>query len=196
MTDGGRNNKGFTMVELIVAVALFAIVSGGLMSAFSNSAQINGRAKAMLKATNVAQCVVENMKQFTYDKLETDVKSGFFVFHVMPANSSHSGTSMPLGEVGGVTTASDMMSTMRLNDWDFAYTDFTEAAGGGGMVSFTGLVYEDEQFDVVISVKDERTTPTSASYYVYTTEVSVYLSRQDDSAGPLVVLKGVIYNKE
>ena len=48
MVEKKKKNGGFTLVELIVAVTLFAIVIGPLFQAFSSSIKANSRARGVL----------------------------------------------------------------------------------------------------------------------------------------------------
>lgn len=57
-----QNNKGFSLIELIVAVVIIALVVGPVLHAFVSSASMNRSSKEKLKATTVAQNVMENVK--------------------------------------------------------------------------------------------------------------------------------------
>lgn len=62
MKDRKQNNKGFSLVEIIVAVVIIALVVGPILHAFYTSAHVNRTSKNMLKATTVAQNVMEDVK--------------------------------------------------------------------------------------------------------------------------------------
>ena len=49
-----KNNKGFTLTELIIAVAVLGIVISPLVANFIQSARINKKARISLNATNMA----------------------------------------------------------------------------------------------------------------------------------------------
>lgn len=62
MNDRKQNNKGFSLIELIVAVAIIALVVGPILHAFYTSARVNRTSKDILKATTVAQNIMEDIK--------------------------------------------------------------------------------------------------------------------------------------
>ena len=61
------NNRGFSLVELIVAVAILAIIVLPLLRAFVVSANTNAKAKERLRTTEVGQNIMEGL---TASKLE------------------------------------------------------------------------------------------------------------------------------
>lgn len=196
MVEGAKKNQGFTLIELIVSVTLFAIVSGALMATFSNSAQINGRAKTMLKATNVAQYVVESLKQYTYEDVSEAMADGTKRAQLITSIVPGSGYVMTPTTLSGATSAETLVSEAKLSASKVLYTNF---GTGGGFITLKGLTYEGVIYDIVITFKDERVAATTASHFVYTTKVDVYKATQTESftgTGPLVSLKGSIYNQE
>lgn len=72
MVEKMKKNSGFTLVELIVAVALFAIVIGPLFQAFSNSIKANSKARSVLKATQLATSIMDNVERFSAKELRED----------------------------------------------------------------------------------------------------------------------------
>ena len=57
-----ENNKGFSIVELIIAVAIFAIASVPLIQAFSRAGFTNRSAQFTQNATSVAEAAMEKIK--------------------------------------------------------------------------------------------------------------------------------------
>ena len=76
MVERKKKNSGFTLVELVVAVALFAIVIGPLFRAFSSSIQANSRARGVLKATSMAQSVLDNLERYSVKTLRDEHPEG------------------------------------------------------------------------------------------------------------------------
>lgn len=58
------NNKGFTLAELIIAVAIMGIVFGPIISNFVQSSRINKKAREELAATTMAQNIMEGMNVY------------------------------------------------------------------------------------------------------------------------------------
>lgn len=62
-----RKTEGFTLVELIIAVAILGIVISPLIANFIQSARINRKAKISLNATNMAQDILEGASSYSAD---------------------------------------------------------------------------------------------------------------------------------
>lgn len=72
------NNKGFSLVEVIIAMAILAIISIPLLSYFTESMRYNAQAKTRQQATLTAQSVMEQLK--LEDKLlDLDSASGKYL---------------------------------------------------------------------------------------------------------------------
>lgn len=55
----GKQNMGFSLVEVLVTLALISVLSIPLIQTFINSARVNGKAKSMQNATDIAQSISE-----------------------------------------------------------------------------------------------------------------------------------------
>jgi len=64
------SKKGFTLIELMVAVAILATVSFGIFLAFSTAFQTFNDAKDRTIATNYAQQILEDYKNTYFEKIE------------------------------------------------------------------------------------------------------------------------------
>jgi prepilin-type N-terminal cleavage/methylation domain-containing protein len=66
----GKNNKGLTLVELIVAVAILAIIVLPLLKAFVISTDTNAKAKEKLRTTELAQNIMEGLEAISLSQVE------------------------------------------------------------------------------------------------------------------------------
>lgn len=68
----GRNNKqsnkGFTLVEVLVAILILAIIVVPLLNAFIVGANTNAKARRTLRATTLAQNVIEELKAYSLNE--------------------------------------------------------------------------------------------------------------------------------
>lgn len=62
-----QSNKGFTLVEVLVAIAVLSIILVPLLSAFVVSANTNAKARQTLRATTLAQNVMEELKAYSLE---------------------------------------------------------------------------------------------------------------------------------
>lgn len=60
LAKSSKFNKGFSLIEVLVAMAVITLISIPLLRTFVTSAQINNKAKKLQNATDIAQNVSEN----------------------------------------------------------------------------------------------------------------------------------------
>lgn len=65
-----RNNKGTSLVELLVSIVILSMVIVPLLTSFVVSAKMNAKAKEVHNATMLAQNVMEGLKIETIESLE------------------------------------------------------------------------------------------------------------------------------
>lgn len=72
-----KNNKGFTLIEILITLAVLGIVILPLSGLLINSLKINNNAKELLEANNIAQTYMENLKAGDFSSLidETQTQS-------------------------------------------------------------------------------------------------------------------------
>ncbi len=64
-----KDNSGFTLVELLIAIAIIAIVLTPLYSNFRQSTYLNGKAKLAMDATNMASNLMEGLSAYTPEEI-------------------------------------------------------------------------------------------------------------------------------
>ena len=65
------SNAGFSLVELLIAVVILAIIVIPLLRMFVTSTRINVKSRQMLRATTVAQDIMEGLKAYTLEEVKT-----------------------------------------------------------------------------------------------------------------------------
>ena len=70
-----KDNRGFTLVELLIAMAIIAIVLTPLYSNFRQSTYLNGKAKKAMDATNMASDIMEGISAYGPDEIITGFDS-------------------------------------------------------------------------------------------------------------------------
>ncbi len=63
-----QSNKGFTLVEVLVAIVILGIIIVPLLNAFVMSANTNAKARQLLRSTTIAQNVIEELKAYSIDE--------------------------------------------------------------------------------------------------------------------------------
>jgi len=116
------NNRGFTLVELIIAVAILAIAISPLIANFIQSSKMNLQGRESLDAMNLAQDIMEGLSAYTADGVDEcvqkviDNESGTetLVGNILPKSATY-------GSVTKVAGTSDDV-------WKYEVTD-VEAIG-------------------------------------------------------------------
>ena len=62
-----KNNSGFSLLEILLAVILLAIVVTPLIQTVYSSMSLNKKARIMMGANDVGQSIVEHYEAMTYD---------------------------------------------------------------------------------------------------------------------------------
>ena len=102
------NNKGMTLVEIIVTVTILALVSGILLSAFVSVMRTSAKSRDVHRATTVAQNIMEgiNLKtaqemayQFNYPIRKDTAGNNIDNFNVYPATMFQFATDRSVGEL-------------------------------------------------------------------------------------------------
>lgn len=65
-----NKNAGFSLLELLIAVTILAIITIPMLHMFVTSAKINGKSRITLRATVLAQDIVEGLKAYHIDEIQ------------------------------------------------------------------------------------------------------------------------------
>ena len=65
-----NKDAGFSLVELLIAVIILAIIVVPMLHGFVTSARMNGKAKQVQRATTVAQDIMEGLKAYDIEELQ------------------------------------------------------------------------------------------------------------------------------
>ncbi|MDE5932235.1 MAG: prepilin-type N-terminal cleavage/methylation domain-containing protein, partial [Lachnospiraceae bacterium] len=77
-----NKNAGFSLVELLIAVIILAIIVVPLLHGFVTSARMNGKARQTQRAITVAQDLMEGLKAYDIEELKeqfNNPENGFYV---------------------------------------------------------------------------------------------------------------------
>lgn len=170
MVERKKKNSGFTLVELVVAVALFAIVIGPLFRAFSSSIQANSKARGVLKATSLAQSVLDNLERYSVKTLRDDMPYADIPGNLLP--------------IGGVTSFS--RTTHDTDEVKFVFQH----------VHYQDITFN---IVADVTKGGSVNTNTSNNYFMYVADVYIYMDKGAGATmtgNPMVHLKGSVQNKD
>lgn len=64
MVDSKKNNRGFTLIEVMASMVILALLVLPLLSYFSNNIKINSKQKEVQSASVACQTIIENVKSY------------------------------------------------------------------------------------------------------------------------------------
>lgn len=141
----GIANSGFTLIEVIVAVGVLAIVATSVLSFFSQSAKYNANARMQQRATLASQTVTEDimsyadLSEMAYSYQTTNKDNGWAI-----VNSADPTTCTPLASV--LTPSGDTVTSVA--------TSTGALAGGNGMKYYfkRPVVVDGTEFTAMVTV--------------------------------------------
>ena len=72
--DNRKRNSGFTLVEVLIAVAILAVVSIPILQSFVSVAQVNAKSRRRLSATTIAENMMESCKGMSLLEIASQVQ--------------------------------------------------------------------------------------------------------------------------
>lgn len=198
------DNRGMTLVELMVAMIILAIIVVPLLHAFVSAARVNLDSRTRLRLTTVAQDVMEGLRADTLEELAEEFNypvpaGGYLGFHVINRNlvkgsiSENRCSIASDGKVTGFTTVND--SDPRGADY------YPSAIPSGGSVSYN-FIPRDGSYGDVTGTRDDGmyyfsmqdVTVENASSPNYKVDVLVSVNavpyRSDARGGTVTSLSG------
>lgn len=85
-----NNDRGFSLIEVLVAVVILAIITLPIINSFASAARINSKARQAENADTAASAVIEDFKALSIDRLKEkypeqyqyDESTGIYTFNV------------------------------------------------------------------------------------------------------------------
>ena len=158
-----NKNAGFSLLELLIAVTILAIITIPMLHMFVTSARINGKSRITLRATVLAQDMVEGLKAYHIDEIQ-DQFNGVEDFEML-------NTSVIAGDC---TYKEDVKREIDENGPD--PDDSSKAKPGKYYFVLKNAKLENSRFDVLISVDAtgyvKGTASTKHDSYLNTHEVA------------------------
>lgn len=84
-----NKNAGFSLIELLIAVIVLAIIIVPFSRSFISSSRMNGNSRRLQRATTVAQDIVEGLKAYNIDELKEQFNNPVDGFYVVDSRLIH-----------------------------------------------------------------------------------------------------------
>lgn len=158
-----NKNAGFSLLELLIAVTILAIITIPMLHMFVTSARINGKSRITLRATVLAQDIVEGLKAYHIEEIQ-DQFNGVEDFEMLNRSVIE----------GDCTYTEDVQREKDENGED--PTDPSKAKPGRYYFVLRNAKLENSKFDVLISVDAtgyvEGTASTKHNSFLNTSDVA------------------------
>lgn len=180
-----RFNKGFSLVEVLLAIVILGLVATPILQMFITSAQINLRSRELMAATDVSTALMEYMNGSKFDG-DTGIKKVFTdstITNKIPSLSySTAETADNVTDMGSISSSSaktfaSAVATSRTNraasSENVVGQDVYWGTNGNHVgVALQNVEYNGYKFDVVIWFNYQGTA--GDTYYTYDIEMIVY----------------------
>lgn len=172
-----KNNKGFTLVEILIAVAIIAVVVAPILKGMVVSMKVNNRADRIQKETGVAQGIMEGMSGLSLEELALSLGGNStdpLDFLTMPAGAHKEFPSSP----------SEACITSKTVDGNTTY-EFTKNSSNVYYFGIENVEYDGKKYDVRIKLDAsdyynlKKATPTPGYNEVDYVDISNYDETQD-----------------
>lgn len=204
--DGKLNNKGVSLVELIIAMTILSIVVVVIYQGFILSAQTNSKAKLQHKATSLAQNVLEGLKAENINTILHQFS--------MPAATVGEGAGstvsvnfdiLPMSIMNVVDEANPTVEELNARVGTFGtYVDTSEGADQSKYItSADGKYYlylkdvemENTLFDVLITIDGSPYKTGSDKGQAYNDQTTIMIPSMDTTYDALVANSNVYDNE-
>ena len=149
-----KRNRGFTLVEVLVAAAILSLVVTPILSSFVTVARINAKSRRKLSATTIANSVMESVKGFELSQVATECGHASAVgFHVV---AGFSGTTAEINPASYADISSCVSSVG--GEWVFTPRDT-----GNYAFRISGVRMDGTTYDVLLTYT-KNTTRTNDSF--------------------------------
>lgn len=139
--DRKLNNKGFTLVELLIAVAIVAVIVAPILTAITTSMKVNKKSDDMLNETAVAQTFMEGMQDMSLEEIARQFSQ--------VTNPSGALKFLPSG-MGG-TTHQEYQNSFVLKGGDYVF-DKSVVADYKYVFGVAGVTYDNKTYDVKVTL--------------------------------------------
>ncbi len=196
-----KNDKGFTLIEVLLAIVILSLVSAPILRGFIVTANTSARARKIMEATDVAQLIVEDISSMSFDD-----DGGFNkTFLDSPTNTRDRLKAIPYEAAGSVIPLAqgEFFNKVR-NESGSSKTvyictheapDTNEKYKGYKVIALPNVDYDNVKYDVLIWYKGNNSE--GSRYYTY--DIAVQVFGQDETGGhyahDFVTLKTNISNK-
>ncbi len=176
-----NNNRGFSLVEVLLAIVILGLVAAPILQMFVTSAQINLRSRKLMAATDVATITMEYMNGMKFDG-DDGIKEIFTNTSIVDKLPAISYSTSYVENMGSVSSSSAetfanqvILKREALSGAGYSVSGkrvFWGMNGDDVGVALQNVEYNGQTLDMVIWFDNTKTA--GDVYYTYDVEIVVY----------------------
>lgn len=176
-----NNNRGFSLVEVLLAIVILGLVAAPILQMFVTSAQINLRSRKLMAATDVATITMEYMNGMKFDG-DDGIKEIFTNTSIVDKLPAISYSTSYVENMGSVSSSSAetfanqvILKREALSGAGYSVSGkrvFWGMNGDDVGVALQNVEYNGQTLDMVIWFDNTKTA--GDIYYTYDVEIVVY----------------------
>ena len=177
-----HNNKAFSLVELLCAICLLALIATPILQIVISSMTLNQKSSKLLAASDLASDAIEYISSLPFEDYETSIKGVRSHYYGKDAG-------LTLSDLdyynSGTIKLYDNGPSGNISSSDFKNINASEFPGCvGRSLYITDVSYSGYKFDVRIVIK--KKSSDSGKYFCYDSIVEIYEPRVDNGGGSYV----------
>lgn len=181
----GQNQKGFSLVEILLAIVILSLIMTPILQVFLSSMSVSNKSRNLLGATEVAQMTLEVLNSKAMDGAggiqEMITESGAHT--LLPALDSYTPVNTAYGSVGFGSHAAFVSAVKASYGSSSAMLCLVSNTSDVKRFALHNVSYNGYTYDVVVSMTSAALQPTD-EYFTYDVFLEVF-----------EVKDGVHYNK-
>lgn len=159
MTEMKKGNKGFSLVEVMIAITILAIIVTPFLASFLRATKINAKSRKMLRATTAAENVMEGLSGFLIE----DISKQFNDIYNLQQKKDDAGNPVVDGAGNPVMESQFLVLNNRSGDSTITHMELgaNKSVNGGIFSQKPGNIYEyallnvtedRQKFDIKVTV--------------------------------------------
>lgn len=172
-----RKNKGFSLVEILLAIVILALILTPVLQIFTTSMSISNRSKRLLGATEVAEMTLEVLNSKPMEGTD-GIKEVFGANGsrvLLPALGSGTSFTVQSANVSASTSHAQFVSKLTYTTGAGVASRYCNYSVEGEDLRFAlvNIVHNGYIYDVVVSMTPQKIS-ASDEYYTYDVFLEVY----------------------
>ena len=192
----GKNQKGFSLVEILLAIVILALIATPVLQVFVSSMNVSNRSRNLLGATEVAQMTLEvlNSKAMEGTNGIQEMLTDSGAHNLLPALGSYNPVNTPYGSTGFGSHASFVSALKSAYGNNTGMLCLVSDDGTNKRFALHNAVHNGYAYDVVVSMIPDA--EPGDEFYTYDVLLEVYEVKDGTHYNKrLLIMESAVVNK-